>query len=315
MQDAQAAGFAVDTGQSSTASGGVTLGTAQAAVPTFTGAAPTNLTSGYTNTSLYTQGSANIVACDQAGYVSGGNQASAECNASVTVQGNTNYQAFSASDPILKIQPNTTALNAALGSGTSSETCSPVVTTTPEVAQQKTCNDFLQTYTSTCSRGLNDADFGLQAQPYSVNQGSEVPPWSVRTFNLSMNIVGTPSNFILQRYQIDNYGQVWVNGVLVYQNVLGGMGDMRNGYINSIYFVNANGGSIFFYDDGCNWGCRGVNPNLDITPYIHSGQNQITLVCANANGIGPCAIDIQGQAYVFLGTYTLNSCKAQQSFK
>ena len=193
MSSAQSAGFNADTGQASTASSGINLTNAQKAIPSFTGTPPSELTSGYAGTSLYPQGSSNIVKCNQVGYKSGGTQADGECNASVTLQGNTNYQKFSVTDPILQVKPNTSAVNTALGAGTSSNTCAPVVTTTPEVAQQKTCNDYIETYVSSCSQILNPACV-FQGGPISAistsGQGASQAMVSTGLYNYSIGLGG-----------------------------------------------------------------------------------------------------------------------------
>lgn len=73
-------------------------------------------------------------------------------------------------------------------------------------------------------------------------------------------------------------------------------------------FVNADGSSAGFYDDGCNWGCRGVYPASDITAYFKPGANQITSACANAMGWGDCVINISMQAYGITDTAWANNC-------
>lgn len=127
--------------------------------------------------------------------------------------------------------------------------------------------------------------------------GAEVPVWSAKTFDIQIDVEGTPKEFALTYYRADNYGQLWVNGNLVYQNTLYSNIDMRNGNVSSGYFYDQNGSLIGeFYDDGCNSGCMGVSPNIDITSYLTSGVNTLTLVCANANSIGPCRIKIMGSS-------------------
>jgi hypothetical protein len=133
---------------------------------------------------------------------------------------------------------------------------------------------------------------------------------------------------MLNRYQADNYGQLWVNGRLVISNVLAGMTDLRNGYVTTTpqscdydgyctggdaIFVNADGSSTAFYDDGCNWGCRGTNPNSDISTYFHAGTNEIVMACANQLSIGPCAVSISMQAYGIVSSSWTNNCQSQEA--
>ncbi len=204
--------------------------------------------------------------------------------------------------------------------GANNEQCRVVTETTPASYVTETCTETRAIETITCHRGAS-ANVGAVPQSYSVNQGSQVPPWTAKTFQLTMTVKGTPNRFTLARYQIDNYGQLWINGTKVYENVLPGFSDMRNGKVGSwqppksknVYtaFIHEDGHVLGnFYDDGCNGGCRGVSPNLDITPHIQEGDNHITLVCANANAIGPCAINIVGSSNQFLGAILQNGCQA-----
>jgi len=125
--------------------------------------------------------------------------------------------------------------------------------------------------------------------------GSEVPERSSRTFDIQINIEGTPKEFVLTNYRVDNYGQLWINGNKVFQNTLYPNSDMRNGSVVSGQYLDGAGNSLGeFYDDGCNSGCRGLEPNLNITSYLNSGLNTLTLVCANEDSIGPCQIKIMG---------------------
>jgi len=191
------------------------------------------------------------------------------------------------------------------------------------------CEQTINAYeTLKCRRGFSP-EFGIQTSTnsYTPSFGSEVPPWSARTFHTSIDIDQAATAIIatLSRYQVDNYGQLWINGTLVYQNVLSGYGDMRNGSVTSEYvdygewgwyqtvYKSASGVSYgSFYDDGCNWGCRGVSPNLDVSAYFRKGSNSITLVCANANRIGPCyaTISVTVQKTVVTGSAVVNGCAA-----
>lgn len=197
------------------------------------------------------------------------------------------------------------------------------------------CDQTINAYeTLRCRRGFSP-EFGIQTSTnsYTPSFGSEVPPWSARTFNTSIDIDQAATTIIatLSRYQVDNYGQLWINGTLVYQNVLGGYGDMRNGSVTYEYvgvdgnewggwyqtvYKSASGVSFgLFYDDGCNWGCRGVSPDLDVSAYFRNGSNSITLVCANANDIGPCyaTIRVTVQKTVVTGSTVVNGCAALEA--
>ncbi len=196
--------------------------------------------------------------------------------------------------------------------GTHTQNCRVITEKTPAAYQKQTCIEAHGTQTITCHRGAN-VNIGAIPQTYSVNQGSNVPPWSARTFQLNMTVTGTPLRFTLTRYQIDNYGQLWINQRLVYSNAISGLSDMRDGVVRGGTYITRNGQRTSFGDDGCNWGCRGTNPNLDITQHIQEGENTITLVCANANEMGPCAINISGSSNQFLGAIINNGCEALEA--
>lgn len=200
--------------------------------------------------------------------------------------------------------------------------CQPVVLETPHPPTRDTCYQNRGVETHTCNRGFSpNVGTVVHPQLFNVNRGSEVPTWTARTFEMNFTVEGTVAHFTIKEYQVDNYGQLWINGQLVYQNVLTGYGDMRHGRVTNrsnpdsgwyqTIYESASGVSFGqFYDDGCNWGCRGVAPNLDISRYIVEGDNRIQLVCANANGIGPCRVNIEGSAYklVVLGSEIDNQC-------
>ena len=194
------------------------------------------------------------------------------------------------------------------------------------------CEKSVSSYESLkCRRGFSvNVGTVIKPESFDVNRGSEVPGWSASTFTMNFTVKGTPDSFKIERYQVDNYGQVWINGTKVYENVLPGYSDMRWGSVGYEYvegwgdwggysrMVYKNSGGVTlgdFYDDGCNWGCRGAAPNLDITRYIRQGNNEVVLVCANANGIGPCAIKITGSAreLVVLGSLVDNQCSALEN--
>lgn len=191
------------------------------------------------------------------------------------------------------------------------------------------CEQTINAYeTLKCRRGFSP-EFGIQTSTnsYTPSFGSEVPSWTAKTYDVGIDIdqAATAITATLSRYQVDNYGQLWINGSLVYENRLSSFpSDIRNssygcaqtyapwtewGYEYSCGLVV--GGSLYsMWDDGCNWGCRGVNPNMDISPYFRKGRNTITLVCVNANGIGPCyaTIDVTVQQTTVTGSSVVNGC-------
>lgn len=200
----------------------------------------------------------------------------------------------------------------------------------PAVTETYSCTKSSVYTEVNCTQDYNPT-FGYATQPFAIENGSEVPTWSARTFNYTVNLDGLPSGVMLNRYQADNYGQLWVNGQVVMQNTLGGMTDMRNGWVGyrserscsydwdsgseycydyqaGPYFFNADGSAAGFYDDNCNWGCRGSYPGTDITAYFKPGQNTVTMVCANANSIGPCGVSISMQALGITSSAWTNNC-------
>ena len=193
------------------------------------------------------------------------------------------------------------------------------------------CDQTVNAYeTLKCKRGFS-ANVGtiVDTKIFEVNRGAEVPSWTGRTFDMNFNVQGSPAGFRVVRYQADNYGQLWVNGVKVYDNTMGyysydmrysvyGIFQVTNCWFGECYENYAQGlrssdGTVHqIFDDDCNYGCRGVSPNIDITQHIKEGDNLITLVCINAGGIGPCYINITGTAsrLAFLGALTESNCAA-----
>lgn len=175
------------------------------------------------------------------------------------------------------------------------------------------CEQTVNAYeTLKCRRGFSpNFDVRVGTNFYNPNYGSEVPNYSARTFSTAITIDEnvTSVKATLKYYQADNYGQLWINGNLVIQNVLPGFQDMRGAYTQRgrIY---GNGWSSSYYDDHCNWGCRGTYPNSDITSYFKKGQNIIEIACLNVRGIGPCAfqIEIMTEKKIVTGSTIQNGC-------
>lgn len=327
MANGQAAGFdAAVGGQSNSSAAQVNVGNANSYIPGYSSrGAPPNPD----RTSLGSAGSTRNAQCDQQGIVSGGGMNHQECNVSNSLRQDTNHLRFAERDNILQTAANVN-IDTVLGSTVPSKTCQSQVITNPAVTQQQTCNDAITSYTSSCSVKYIPT-LMMATNGFTQNPGYSVGPWSAQTFNYTVNINGIPNVVMLTRYQVDNYGQIWINDQLVFQNTLGGMTDMRNGYVYSepysydpnadswsgggTAFVNGDGTSAGFYDDGCNWGCRGTSPNLNLTSYFHTGENKITLVCANANGIGPCTFNISMDSNVVAPTSWVNGCQAQEALQ
>jgi hypothetical protein len=192
-QNAQSAGFSAGSAIGSYGSGSLDLSTGQTLIPSFTGTAPSGLTSGYNNSSLYTQGGTQITECNKAGYVTNGATiADASCNAAVTLQNNQNTASLAASDPILNITPSSSEVNASLVSS-SSETCTSLVSTTSATTTQATCNDYIESYTSSCSITLNP-DCVFVGGPISAistsGQGASYTEVSTGLYNYSIRLAG-----------------------------------------------------------------------------------------------------------------------------
>ena len=183
-----------------------------------------------------------------------------------------------------------------------------------------------------CNRGVSPV-FASYPQSWSVNRGSEVPEWSTRTFDMSINIDGVPDQFTLDSYTVDNYGQLWINDNLVYQNIVPSLnGDLRYSYFATTtqewcgdlwgdggYACQMQTTTGFFFrdgrpssygDDNCNAGCHGLNPNINVTPYLRQGYNKIELVCINAKAVGPCAVSLSGSRKAIVGTTVSDGCQA-----
>jgi hypothetical protein len=182
-----------------------------------------------------------------------------------------------------------------------------------------------------CNRGVNPV-FASYPQSWSVNRGTEVPEWSTRTFDMSINIDGVPDQFTLDSYTVDNYGQLWINDNLIYQNIIPSLaGDLRYSYfassqqevcndygdggyqcsiqtVGSYYFRD--GRPLSYYDDNCGVGCGDHRPKINVTPYLRQGYNKIELVCINAKAVGPCSVSLSGSRKAFVGTTVSDGCEA-----
>lgn len=331
--EAQADGMNAGTATSNTAASGLNAAGAQTNVPGYSASDQSGMSSNYGGNSLNVLGVGRNTQCDQAGFVNNGSMANQECNASVTLRRNTN---FSTLTPDQIPQPSSSvSVSSILGATTSSKVCRSPGQAGNAVTDMQTCNEALVTYESNCTKKQTPS-LSLAADGFTQNPGYSVGEWSARTFSYEVNVNGIPNRVTLNSYQVDNYGQIWINGSLVIQNVLGGMNDMRNGWVgyrtertcsydgdtgseycydyqSGPYFFNADGSYTGFYDDGCNWGCRGSSPNLDITKYFRPGSNTIVLTCANAAAIGPCAFNMSMESNVVSPSNWIDGCLPQKA--
>ena len=251
----------------------------------------------------------------------------------MTIRGSTNVATLTPEQ--MPVPASTVSLNTVLGATTSSKVCTTPGKIGTSVSDMQTCNEALVPYTSTCTKQYTPV-LGLAADGFTQNPGYSVGEWSARTFTYQVNINGIPNRVMLSSYQVDNYGQIYVNGNLIIQNVLGGMADMRNGWVGyrtatAFYcddwgcgeyeyndgplFFNADGSYANFYDDGCNWGCRGTSPNMDITRFFKAGLNTIVLTCANANSIGPCSFYMTMESNVVAPVEWVDGCLPQSALQ
>lgn len=232
------------------------------------------------------------------------------------------------SDPLLvkgkNAQKNPSDYTGSMGTDGTYSGCVDRVVKDPDITSEEICNQGRTVENYTCTRGFSP-NMGVKVTDNTFNQnpGGSVGQFSARTFNYDMTVDGAPTTFVLNYYQIDNYGQLWINDQLVYQNSLYGSNDLRNGSVGqvcsaffggqqcSFVYYNAAGASLgSFYDDDCNSGCRGISMARDITQYFKQGSNKITLVCLNARKVGPCTVNItgRGRKLEYLGSLVDNKC-------
>lgn len=153
---------------------------------------------------------------------------------------------------------------------------------------------------------ITESGSSTTTQPVDMNYGSG-------TQSATVYLSAAPVRAVVNYYHADNYGQLWVNNRLVAGNTLGWMRDIRSLYWGSYPYdscgwddwgnyscstqyyselTDATGSHGAFYDDNCNWGCRGTSPGWDITGYLQKGNNVITMACANAGGADGCNLSI-----------------------
>jgi hypothetical protein len=152
---------------------------------------------------------------------------------------------------------------------------------------------------------ITESGSSTTTQPVDMNYGSG-------TQSATVYLSAAPVRAVVNYYHADNYGQLWVNNRLVAGNTLGWMRDIRSLYWGSYPYdscgwddwgyscttqyyselTDATGSHGAFYDDNCNWGCRGTSPGWDITGYLQKGNNVITMACANVGGADGCNLSI-----------------------
>lgn len=302
---------------------------ATSVVPNYTANSASLTPSTATGTNLMTMGVSEINRC--ANYKPTGDPVADQQCAGVNYLANRNpagQYIIQSNDPMLQSQ--TQAVAGATDTTSPGATCKTITTTIPGTFETVQCSESAIPVQISCLKTLNPL-FGYATEPFTVNDGPYVPPWSAGTFQHPVFIKGRPTRVMLNRYKADNYGQLWVNGRLVIQNVLGGMSDLRGGYVgysnetacstdengseycwqysSGPYFFNADGSKAGFYDDNCNWGCQGTNPNMDITSYFKSGQNTITMACANARDWGDCVVNISMEGYGVVQEEWIDGCQ------
>ena len=191
------------------------------------------------------------------------------------------------------------------------------------------CTETRTQYTFSCVTEASEHGITFKNLSYAENVGYGVPAWSAATFAKYLVLDSEPRDFILNYFQIDNNGQLWINDVLVYSNVPWDF-DARYGYIGlhgygggdyhqivlPTVFDSAGNEREVWGDHGCNPGCRGLNPNMNITPYMKKGNNKIEIACYNANGAGgPCAFSIKGSVLDYSGAAVVNTCSIYEASK
>ena len=200
------------------------------------------------------------------------------------------------------------------------QNCHVETVTIPGTYITETCTESQTLETVKCRRAYSAhvEDRVIDTVLVDVDVGP-VPRWKAGTFLQSFFVRGRPNGFRLTWYQVHKYGQLWVNGTKVYDNLPGWDGDMRGGTTQiqvgsgprGVRYMGRNGALLGWLDaDGCNPGCSGLSPNIDITPYIREGFNEVTLVCANPEGSGPCHARIEGSGtqLTMLGVLVDNEC-------
>lgn len=159
----------------------------------YTGSAPSSLTSGFSASTLAPPGRTKITECAATGTSS--TNSNSECNAVNFMASNPGQTlSVSSTDPIL-----TAAANTLSGATTTGVTTSSVCTTqnaiVPATNSTETCNDYIQSYTSTCTETIDSCPF----VPATISSMSTSGPTSVAEvstglYNYSMSMGGCGTN-------------------------------------------------------------------------------------------------------------------------
>lgn len=315
--------------------------------------------SGFTSTDIFGIGSSRITECKSEGKGSD-KVANQECEAvNFLAKNPDNRKRFHISSNDPAVLAGRTAINNAKKDMFSDNGCVLKTTTTPSQYRIESCNEYNPIEAMNCVMGrevvvnsssnfmcdatLNALEqvncnrgvspvFASYPQSWSVNRGSEVPQWAASTFDMSINIDGIPDQFTLDNYTVDNFGQLWINDNLIFQNIIPSLaGDLRYSYWGSSMqqvcsdagdggyscsmqnvagFFFRDGTPTSYYDDNCNAGCHGLNPGINVTPYLRQGYNKIELVCINAKAVGPCSVSLSGSRKAIVGTTVSDGCEA-----
>ena len=293
-------------------SGAVNAVTGAANVPKYNTAPPEKALFGGGKTSIVAPGMAKIDKCKT--HVAANAYAQQECNAVnyLNKQDRTNpFFIDKATDPLMigskSIIQHPGTLQAA---GT--QVCQTVKTTVPGTSTTEACSKSAVLETLVCPRHFTPVlvDPGGAIAVTAV-MAANVGEWSAGTYTVLLKFKGAPSNVRLKKYQTDNYGQLWVNGVKVYDSTLNwadirGAGtqyvevshETADGPVTSseLHLVSAEGADYgTFGDPGCDDVCAGVNPDIDLTALMNAGENTLVMSCVNAGGPGTCAMQISGE--------------------
>jgi len=171
------------------------------------------------------------------------------------------------------------------------------------------CDKTVDTYLpQTCNKTVNvtvtpQNPIPTTDNPISLNAG-DVPGGQTRTVSTNL-VVDANKRYVMTYFHGDNYGQLWVNGKLIYDATYSiGFTDIRGAILKNhcvgtgrnksctTEWLMTNGTYAGYWDVGCPWGspCMGVSVALDLAPYLTTGgaNNSIELACANVGGPGPC---------------------------
>jgi hypothetical protein len=180
------------------------------------------------------------------------------------------------------------------------------------------CEQMSRPVTHKCARKIT-GEVVSQGIPNVFSHSSSVPVYTAKTYTFHFEKGSDLGSILLHRAYIDDWGQIWVNGVKVYddtRSAMFGIGDWRHGTVlrnnpacgtvpgfgySKTCFRYASGEMRNFHNNqSCGGdGCHDKWPNLDITSYFREGDNTIEIVCVNAQENGNCIINLAGNKRVF----------------